>query len=190
MVVAMILPCGAQLGRREARVRGGRLRPRATAQATSIKQGATNATPRSRDRLQNIPPHGRCTHRWKCRRRRNNTGGPLLLLCLATAFLFRSPEAILVRVSCQRIRKIATGWPPSESAWIGFTCPFWHVEMWLQWDVASGDSEQAGCGKWRVLSSRDHVIAPPFFEVSQLDILEKMHGRARVIGAENEMSFG
>jgi len=113
------------------------------------------------------------------------------LLCLATAFLFRSPEAILVGVSgLKRIRKIATGWPPSESAWIGFTCPFWHVEMWLQWDVASGDSEQAGCGKWRVLSSRDHVIAPPFFEVSQLDILEKMHGRARVIGAENEMSFG
>ena len=41
-----------------------------------------------------------------------------------------------------------------------------------------GDSEQAGCGKWRVLSSRDHVMAAPFFEVSQLDILEKRHGRA------------
>ena len=77
----------------------------------------------------------------KCRRRRNNTGGPLLLLCLATAFLFRSPEAILVGVSGRkRIRKIATRWPAAilcrNRRGSDLPALFWHVKMWLQWDAS------------------------------------------------------
>jgi len=61
--------------------------------------------------------------------------------CLATAFLFRSPEAILVGVSGRkRIRKIATRWPAAilcrNRRGSDLPALFWHVKMWLQWDAS------------------------------------------------------
>ena len=79
----------------------------------------------SRDRLQNIPPHGRCTHRWKCRRR-NNTG-PLLLLGDSLSFPVTGSNpswSFRSQTHKKNSHQMAGRHFVPESAWIGFTCPF------------------------------------------------------------------